>query len=166
MGDINRCDGTFLVEHELVLKFDGKQLAYDVISVTPYEKSYLADDPEPDDGDEPADAVFLAYVEDRLAGQIELSRHWNGYAHIDNIVVDRQSRKLGVGRALVLRAIEWAQQEQLAGVMLETQSNNVAACRLYASCGFALKGFDQDLYRGLKRDTREVALFWYWHPPG
>ena len=44
---------------------------------------------------------------------------------------------------------------------LETQNINVAACRLYASCGFVLAGFDGCLYRGVMPGTRENALFWY-----
>jgi len=48
--------------------------------------------------------------------------------------------------------------------MLETQHNNVAACRLYARHGFRLGGVDLDLYRGLPHPGRhEIALFWYWH---
>ena len=47
--------------------------------------------------------------------------------------------------------------------MLETQNNNVGACKLYERCGFQLSGFDADLYRGDDRCVREVALFWYWH---
>jgi streptothricin acetyltransferase len=45
--------------------------------------------------------------------------------------------------------------------MLETQNNNVAACRLYESGGFQLAGFDRCLYKGLHPDTDEIALYWY-----
>ena len=48
--------------------------------------------------------------------------------------------------------------------MVETQNNNVAACKLYERCGFRLSGFDQDLYRGQDPETTEIALFWYWRP--
>jgi len=44
--------------------------------------------------------------------------------------------------------------------MLETQSNNVAACKLYERLGFTLGGFDRFLYRGEMPETREIALFW------
>ena len=68
---------------------------------------------------------------------------------------------MGVGRALMDRAIAWAVERGLPGVRAETQSNNVPACKLYESCGFRLGGFDRDLYRGLDEGTTEVALFWY-----
>ena len=66
-----------------------------------------------------------------------------------------------MGRALLQHAVAWARERQLAGVMLETQNNNVAACRLYESCGFQLGGFDRYLYKGLHPDTDEIALYWY-----
>jgi hypothetical protein len=46
-------------------------------------------------------------------------------------------------------------------MMLETQDNNVAGCRLYANCGFELRGFDTHLYKALDPDTDEIALYWY-----
>jgi RimJ/RimL family protein N-acetyltransferase len=45
--------------------------------------------------------------------------------------------------------------------MLETQDNNVPACRLYARCGFQLRGFDTHLYKGDDPSTDEIALYWY-----
>lgn len=163
MHDINRCDGSFFVDRKLVLTFDGDKLDYTVVAVTPYEKIYPNDETDHEEEDERPSVIFLAYVQDQIGGQIDISRRWNGYAYIENVVVDRKFRNLGIGRALVLKAMEWAQQEKLAGVMLETQNNNVAACKLYESCGFELRGFDQDLYRGLDPQTKEIALFWYWH---
>ncbi len=49
----------------------------------------------------------------------------------------------------------------LMGVMLETQDNNVGACRLYQACGFEIGGFDRKLYGGIAAVRGEVAIFWY-----
>lgn len=49
----------------------------------------------------------------------------------------------------------------LPGVMLETQDNNVGACRLYEACGFEIGGFDRKLYRGIADVGEEVAVYWY-----
>jgi streptothricin acetyltransferase len=83
------------------------------------------------------------------------------YAIIDDIAVDRPCRRLGIGKALVHRAIAWAKHRRLPGLMLETQTNNVPACALYERCGFTLGGFDEWLYRALHPKTTEAALFWY-----
>jgi ribosomal protein S18 acetylase RimI-like enzyme len=45
--------------------------------------------------------------------------------------------------------------------MLETQNNNLPACRFYEHCGFTLSGFDRNLYKGINKDTEEIALYWY-----
>jgi ribosomal protein S18 acetylase RimI-like enzyme len=88
-------------------------------------------------------------------------RWWNAYAYIEDLVGDVRHRRRGVGRALLERAVQWAQGHAFPGVMLESQHNNPAACRLYARCGFTLGGFDRLLYRGLDPDTHEIALYWY-----
>jgi len=59
------------------------------------------------------------------------------------------------------RAVAWAETKQLPGIMLETQNNNVAACRFYERCGFKLGGFDRYLYKGITQSTEEIALYWY-----
>ncbi|MGD2076892.1 MAG: GNAT family N-acetyltransferase, partial [Chloroflexota bacterium] len=61
------------------------------------------------------------------------------------------------------QAKQWARQKQFPGIMLETQNNNVQACRFYESCGFQIGGFDNMLYRGLDSSTDEVAIYYYFH---
>ena len=159
---LNLAESRFLVESELILNLSGGRLGYELVAVAPCEKVYPPSEPE---ADTTAPGVsFLAHSGGRVVGRIALTRHWNEFAYVNHLVVEPTFRRSGVGRALVLQAVEWSQAERLAGVMLETQNNNVAACRLYERCGFRLSGFDQDLYRGRDRDTREIALFWYWQP--
>ena len=87
--------------------------------------------------------------------------NWNRFAIIWDLAVEPSFRRQGVGRRLIEHALRWARDRGLPGVMLETQNINVAACRLYARCGFELGGFDGYLYRGVAPGTREIALFWY-----
>jgi len=51
--------------------------------------------------------------------------------------------------------------ENLPGLMLETQNNNLAACAFYEKHGFRLGGIDRCLYQGLDPQSSEIALFWY-----
>ena len=159
---LNLAESRFLVESELILSLSGGRLGYEAVAVAPYEKVYPPS--EPVGASTAPGARFLALSGSRLVGRIVLSRHWNEFAYVNHLVVEPTFRRSGIGCALVLQAIEWSQAERLAGVMLETQNNNVAACRLYERCGFRLSGFDQALYRGRDPDTREIALFWYWQP--
>lgn len=73
---------------------------------------------------------------------MRLARQWNRLANLEDVVVDRAYRRQGVGRALVEGAKRWALEKRLAGLVLETQSNNLPAIRLYEACGFELGGYD------------------------
>ena len=160
--DWSTSDRRFVVDHEMEIVLVDDQFSYKVHCVTPYEKTYSE---EQDVLEETVS--FVAYIEERPAGEVCLSCNWNRYAYIEDLVVSQNFRRQGVATALVTHAIAWAQSNNLPGVMLETQNNNLAACKLYESCGFRLAGFDSNLYKGLNPATREAALFWYWHPkPG
>ena len=156
----NRAEHRFLVESELILNRSGGRLGYEVVAVAPYEK--VCPPSEPAGGSHTPSVSFLAHSGRRVVGRIVLSRHWNEFAYVNHLAVEPSFRRSGVGFALVQQAIEWSQAERLAGVMLETRNNNVGACKLYERCGFRLRGFDQDLYRGRDPHTTEIALFWYW----
>jgi streptothricin acetyltransferase len=161
-ADFNRCDNAFTVEAELHLTAADGRISYTVAPVTPYVKRY---DPEDVDAQayigRPDHAAWVAYMDGRIAGQILVHENWNRCALIADIAVDPPFRRRGIGRRLMAQAVAWARGRGLPGVMLETQNINAAACRLYASCGFTLGGFDACLYRGVMPGTREIALFWY-----
>ncbi|OOG39419.1 GNAT family N-acetyltransferase [Rhodanobacter sp. C05] len=153
-------DRTFTVECELKLHLVNGALSYEPVAVAPYEKTYPSWQRLSAEG-----VSFAVYLGDRVVAEIAVSKGWNGYAHIENLIVAQESRRQGVARALVERAVAWAESQLLPGIMLETQSNNVSACKLYESCGFQLRGFDSGLYRGLNPHSEEVALFWYRQTP-
>ncbi|HEV7309879.1 GNAT family N-acetyltransferase [Ensifer sp.] len=155
------CDFSFEVTIEALPPFSGPGLGA-VAPVEPYMKSYEADAKELMDASAEADAaLFTARVDGRLAGYIALSKAWNGFAEVDDIAVDRAARRAGVAKSLMDQAVAWAKQQDLPGIRLETQSNNVAACRFYERYGFELAGYDRHLYSALKPGTREIALYWY-----
>jgi streptothricin acetyltransferase len=161
-GDVNRCDGTFTVDSKLVSHAENDVIRYTVVSVPPYQKRYPPEELDyPTYLNHPDKTIFFAYADGQLAGQVIVRKNWNHYAYIKDIVVDVDFRRLGVGRALLQRTVAWAKAKQLAGIMLETQNNNVAACRLYESCGFKLGSFDRYLYQGLHVGVAEIALYWY-----
>ncbi|MNC51321.1 Acetyltransferase (GNAT) family protein [compost metagenome] len=66
-------------------------------------------------------------------------------------------------RQLMEQAKRWALERELPGVMLETQSINVRACRFYESRGFVIGGFDQYVYKGIPVVSGEAAVYWYLH---
>lgn len=105
-------------------------------------------------------ALFRASVHGRLAGFAAISESWNGMAEIGEIAVDRARRRHGIAQRLLSTAQEWAKDQGFGFMRLETQSNNVEACKAYARAGFVLGGHDRFLYAGGDNEG-EVALFWY-----
>ena len=130
-----------------------------------YEQSYTKQ--YPDDTFDSAEsyvdnddkAVFFAYSGTECIGQIVLRRDWNEYALIELICVAKAHRGQGVGTELIKTATEWAKNAGLKGLALETQDNNLLACRFYAKCGFLIGAVNTMLYRNFDND--EFAIFWY-----
>jgi ribosomal protein S18 acetylase RimI-like enzyme len=162
LQDANKCDAAFTVDSKLALHMKDGVIRYSVVSVAPYRKQYIFEAKEYSTYiSNPDKIVYFAYADGQLAGQITLSKHWNAYAWIDDFAVDARFRRRGVGRALMQKAVDWAKEKNLPGIMLETQDVNVPACRFYENFGFKLRGFDTHLYKGLTPDTDEIALYWY-----
>jgi ribosomal protein S18 acetylase RimI-like enzyme len=103
----------------------------------------------------------MAYLDDQPVGHLVVSTNWNGFAHIDELAVHAPARRHGVAKALLDVAQFWSRKKKLPGIMLETQNNNLGACRLYERCGYVIGGIDHLRYRGIDPNTAEVALFWY-----
>lgn len=104
-------------------------------------------------------AIFLAYSDAQCVGQIVLRSDWNRYAFIEDICVAKSAGGKGIGSALIQRAIEWTKGSRLMGLALETQGDNLLACRFYAKCGFVIGAVDTILYRNF--NNGEYAVFWY-----
>jgi len=162
LQDAGKCDSAFAINSKLILDARNNVINFTIASTPPYQKKYPF---EPVDYgsyvDHPDRTIYFAYVNQSIAGEVRLRRNWNRFAYLEDIVVDANFRRRGIGRLLIQRAVQWAKDNQLPGVMLETQDNNVAACLLYQACGFELGGFDRRLYQGLDPDSEEVALYWY-----
>ena len=99
----------------------------------------------------------------KLAAVLDMERErWRDTAVIWNILVDRAFRRQGLGRELMNRAIAWAREQGLRGIVLEAQTNNLAACRFYQAMGFKLCGLDDHFYSNDDMGAKEVAIFWWY----
>jgi ribosomal protein S18 acetylase RimI-like enzyme len=70
---------------------------------------------------------------------------------IRDLVVDRNHRRAGIGRALLERAFSWGREQGLHGAMLEVAEANTAAMRLYLAHGMYSTG------RTLVCDLKQVS---------
>ncbi|WP_029710364.1 MULTISPECIES: GNAT family N-acetyltransferase [Rhizobium] len=150
------CNFSFDVTSELLAPYDDP--FGQVRVVEPYRKSYGFD---PDDFTAGPDRrLVIASRAGRACGYLLLSKSWNGFVSVEDLAVDRTARRSGAGRMLMDRAVGWAREQDAPGIRLETQSNNVAACRFHKRYGFELGGYDKYLYAALEQ-RRETALFLY-----
>lgn len=92
-------------------------------------------------GHAPRFAVFLAELGDTVAGMIILSeRFFPGWTqptlHVNDLFVAPESRRRGIGRALLAWAAQEALRRQASFIDLEVRRNN-SARSLYRKVGFA-----------------------------
>lgn len=161
LKDVNKANQPFEVIGKIIPAFaDGTYTYTEELYEKPYMKAY------PDDTWDYADyinnpdkTIYLAYSGSECIGQIILKKDWNKYAFIEDICVAKSARGKGIGSALIEKAIEWAKNTGLMGLALETQDNNLLACRFYVKCGFVIGAVNTMLYRNF--NDKESAVLWY-----
>ena len=79
-----------------------------------------------------------------------------GESHLLNLCVAPASRRLGIGRKLLLHFISLARRHDAEVIFLEVRPSNRAACELYRKMGFNELGTRRDYYPSA--DGREDAL--------
>lgn len=164
LRDINKANQSFEIIGRLIPSLiNGRWTYTEEIYEHSYPKSYPDDDCDYSEYIDSTDkAVFLAYSDTECIGQIVLKKFWNKYALVEDICVSKSARGQGVGTALMQRAEEWARECGLCGLFLETQDNNLSACRFYAKFGFEIGGVNTMLYKNFEKPwSDETAVFWY-----
>lgn len=68
-------------------------------------------------------------------------------------------QQMGLGAMLFQLAVSWAMERNCTQLKIETQNNNVRACKFYASQGCVLGELNKFAYYGEEDD--EVMLIWY-----
>lgn len=160
--DVNKSDGTFQVNKKLDFAINNGIISYNLVDIKPYTKKYSEQYIEIDDFlDSKTHKIFLAYVDDNLAGQIILRSQWNGFGFIDDIRTDINFRGMKIGTKLINHAVDWAKSVDLKGLSLETQNTNPDACLFYESLGFKIGGIDTMIYKNFEENSSDIAVFWY-----
>ncbi|WP_105616407.1 GNAT family N-acetyltransferase [Vallitalea okinawensis] len=138
--------------------------------VEPYTKDYDSIDDNPSvlidkfnlsnwcvvsvfDGDKQAGGAIIAFnTEDinMLEGRDDLAVLWD-------IRINKNYRRMGIGSRIIDRCIEWARSKNCTRFKIETQNNNVKACKFYASQGAKLSNINRYYY---KEYPNEIQLIW------
>lgn len=91
--------------------------------------------PLPEDEEKRGMTIYLAQVDSRIVGKVNLQLV-NGLGGIYGLGVLPEHRGKGLGRAILVEAIEKLQAAGAARIMLQVEAGNATALNLYTSCGF------------------------------
>lgn len=162
LKDMNKPNEPFTVTGKIIPKFENDIWTFtELFYKDPYLKKYTNDEENYSEYIDNAEkAVYFYYQNDECVGQVRLRKNWNKYAFIEDIAVCGNFRGHGIGSALINKSIEWAKKNNLGGLMLETQDNNLLACKFYCKCGFRIGAVDTMLYANSEYHD-EKAVFWY-----
>jgi putative acetyltransferase len=95
-------------------------------------------------------AVFVAEAPEGLVGRLSVARdpHPASFHVADlGLMVAASHRRLGIGRALLERTVDWARANSVAKLELHVFPHNDPAIRLYESFGFVREGYRNRQYR-------------------
>ncbi|HYL22193.1 MAG TPA: helix-turn-helix domain-containing GNAT family N-acetyltransferase [Gemmatimonadales bacterium] len=103
---------------------------------------------------------WIAEQEGEIVGSVFLVRHSTTVAQLRLLLVEPTARRLGIGRRLVSECVRFARQAGYRKVILWTQSELLAAHRLYEAAGFRLGKRERhhSFGRDLVAETWELAL--------
>ncbi len=86
--------------------------------------------------------LFVALLGERLVGWLHVQSHHSlesePYAEIAGLIVDREQRRHGAGRALVERARDWAKEQQHAALRVRSNVQREEAAKFYPALGFEI----------------------------
>jgi ribosomal-protein-alanine N-acetyltransferase len=75
------------------------------------------------------------------------------HVHIQNVAVHPEHRRRGLGRLLLLQALEEGRVRGATSALLEVRPSNEAARRLYRALGFVETGRRREYYAGPREDA-------------
>ena len=100
--------------------------------------------------------VLFALLEDRVAGTCALLRHDDGIWELTKMAVEAELRGRGIGRALVLAALERATAGDGCWLYLKTSPRLKEALRLYRRTGF--RRVDRDPLPGRRYERCTIVM--------
>ena len=158
---VDRLRTNFVIKARVKVSMCGDNYDFDVDSVQhPYEK---IEDCCPDRdclGRDDA-AVYLAFVGEKLAGQVCVQEDHNHMARVWELRVEHGQRHHGIATSLVDTVKAWALARGLHWLRAETQDVHVTACMFYRNYGFVIGGFDRLYLQATPGSEDETAIIWY-----
>lgn len=102
-------------------------------------------------------ATFLAEAEGAVIGLIALYADGHGGADL-GMLVAKDWRRRGVGRALLEAAVTWARARDLRRLVLDVFARNAAAIAFYRGFGFVEDGRTRDIPRASGETWQAIGM--------
>lgn len=107
------------------------------------------------------DATFLgAYDKDTCIGLAVLRKDMFRYLYLDDLKVNQDYRRKGVGQKLIDACMHEAEKLRMQGVYTIGQDTNLSACLFYLKNGFEMGGFNNRDYRGTAQE-KSADIYFY-----
>lgn len=101
------------------------------------------------------EGFWVAEVDGEVRGYADLVvRPWQRVGWVTNMAVDRTYRRQGIGTSLMRHARQWAWEQELQAVVVETTTKNYPAFCFYEKLGFEFCGYNDHYY-----PNQDIALF-------
>jgi len=116
-------------------------------------------------------AIFMAFDGDNTLGGATAVSRTKGVHMLDNrddlcvlwdLRVDNNYKGMGIGTELFKMVVDWSKENGLKQIKIETQTNNVPACKFYAKQGAYLRCFNE--YSEVNNPNAkeyEMQVIWY-----
>lgn len=114
----------------------------------PYDLLYLADESVKAVADYmPRSNCYVATIEDKIIGEYVLLPTRPFTVELVNVAVDENWQGKGVGKQLVLHAIDIARKQGYQIIEVGTGNAGIGQLALYQKCGFSIYGVDIDFFK-------------------
>src|SRR5690554_2625950 len=89
---------------------------------------------------------YIALLECEIVGVFVLLRTHPETVELVNIAVEKERQGQGIGKKLVLAALEIAKGLQIKTIEIGTGNSSINQLALYQKCGFRITGVDHDFF--------------------
>jgi ribosomal protein S18 acetylase RimI-like enzyme len=101
------------------------------------------------------DALLVALIDNQPVAYISVSTDLApSSAWITDLAVKPTCRRQGIGSALVMAAEEWSLGHNLRRIIVDMQTKNIPANRLFGKMGFEFCGYNDHFY-----SNQDIAIF-------
>lgn len=90
--------------------------------------------------------MYLAIINDKVVGDYVLLDRSNGSVEVMNIAVDEKFQGQGIGKQLLLHAVQTAKEDGFKTIEIGTSNASHSQLALYQKCGFKIDHIKENFF--------------------